>query len=152
RTLKHELFGLWNRRLAKKSLQPNPKFGLTGPALRQDFGDAWARSALGDELGPELAADPPDQAALARVARREDQGELGRGVEVLGNDLHTTVGNVRDDTVARQRAGPELNLRETPAQATLASTTIDCCQHDDLLPHRYLSVLPRVYSEIVGIG
>ena len=55
---------------------------------------------------------------------------------MLGDDFHAAIRNIRDDAVARQRAGPELNFREAPAQATLASTTIGG-QHVDLLPLIY---------------
>src|SRR6185312_10167971 len=135
----HVLFGPEKWRLAKKSLQLNPKFGLTESTSGPYFGDPRASYRLRDELGPEFAADPPRQAALAGVTGREDQGEFGRRVEMLGDDFHTAVRNVCDHAVARQRAGPELDFREAPAQTTLASTTIGG-QHIDLLPHPYRSI------------
>ena len=93
----------------------------------------------GDELGPEFATNAPHQTALPGISGREDQREFRRGIEMLGDDFHAAVGNVRDHAVARQGAGTELDFRETPAQATLASTTI-CSQHVDLLPYPYRSI------------
>ena len=58
---------------------------------------------------------------------------------MLGHDFHATVRNVGDHAVARQGAGPDLDFRKTPAQATFASTTIGS-QHVDLLPHPYRSI------------
>jgi hypothetical protein len=125
--------------LAKKSLQVNPKFQLTAPALPPDFGEMQPPGRSGDEFGPEFATDAPHQTALPGVSSREDQSELGRGLDMLGDDFHATVRNVRNHTVARQGAGPELDFSETPAEATLASTTIGS-QHIGLLPHPYRSI------------
>jgi hypothetical protein len=125
--------------LAKKTLQLNPKFELTTPALAPYFGDGQPPDRSGDELGPEFTTDAPHQTALTGISGREDQSEFGRGIEMLGDDFHATVRNVRDHAVARQGAGPDLDFRETPAQATLASTTIGS-QHVDLLPHPYRSI------------
>ena len=122
----------WNSQLAKKSLQLNPKFGLTAAP----FGQILVVSAavgLAHELRTKLTADAPREPALARKAGVEDERELGRRVDVLGDDFDAAVGNVRDHAVARQGAGAELNLCETPAQATLASTPVGC-QHVVLLP------------------
>lgn len=58
---------------------------------------------------------------------------------MLGNDFRTTIRDVCDETIPRQPTGPELDLRETPAVATLTSTTIGS-QHVDSLPHQYRSI------------
>ena len=58
---------------------------------------------------------------------------------MLGDDFHTTVRNVGDHAVARQGAVPDLDFRETSAQATRASTTIGS-QHVDLPPRPYRSI------------
>jgi hypothetical protein len=126
--------------LAKKSLQVNPKFALTAPALAPHFGERQPPGRLGDEFGPEFTTDAPHQTALPGISSREDQSELGRELEMFGDDFHATVRNVRDHTVARQGAGPDLDFSEAPAQATLASTTIGS-QHVDLLPHTVRSVV-----------
>jgi hypothetical protein len=125
--------------LAKKSLQLNPKFGLTAAALAPYFGDGRPPVRLGDELGPEFTTDAPHQTALPGTSGREDQSELGWELEMLGDDFHATVRNVRDHAVARQGAVPDLDFRESPAQATLGSTTIGS-QHVDLLPRTIRSV------------
>ena len=91
---------------------------------------------LAHELRTKLTADAPRQPALARKAGVEDERELGRRLDVLGDDFDSASGDVRDQAVARQAASPELNLREAPAQATLASTPVSC-QHVDLLPLIY---------------
>ena len=110
------------------------------------------RPGSSHEFRSELTTDPPRQAALPRIAGREDQGELGRRIKMFGDDLHTAIRNVGDHAVPRQRPGAELNLGEAPAQATLASTTIGC-QHVDLLPHQYRVVgIALVYRANVGIG
>ena len=92
----------------------------------------------GDELGSEFTTNAPHQTALPGISGREDQSEFGRGIEMLGDDFHATGRNVRDHAIARQRAGPDLDFRETPAQATLTSTTIGS-QHVDLIPRPYRS-------------
>src|SRR5215475_4726106 len=74
---------LRNWQLAKKSLQVNPKFQLTAPALAAYFGGGPPPDHSGDELGPEFTADAPHKAALPGIAGREDQCELGRGFEML---------------------------------------------------------------------
>jgi hypothetical protein len=125
--------------LTKKSLQLNPKFGLTAPALAPYFGDRQPPGGSGDELGPEFTTDAPHQTALPGTSGREDQSELGWELKMLGDDFHATVRNVRDHTVARQGAVPDLDFRESPAQATLGSTTIGS-QHVDLLPRTVRSV------------
>jgi hypothetical protein len=94
-------YGLWDG-LAKKCLQLNPKFRLTGPARWK----RWLSPASGttplivlfqdglrliDELGPEFAANAPGEAALPRSASREGDGKLGRDFGVVSNDLHTAI-------------------------------------------------------------
>ena len=93
----------------------------------------------GDELGSEFTTNAPHQTALPGISGREDQSEFGRGIEMLGDDFHTTVRNVGDHAVARQGAVPDLDFRETSAQATRASTTIGS-QHVDLIPRPYRSI------------
>jgi hypothetical protein len=58
---------------------------------------------------------------------------------MLGENFHTTMRNIRDHAVARQGAAPDLDFRESPAEATLASTTIGS-QHVDLLSRPYRSI------------
>ena len=42
-----------------------------------------------EEFSAEFVTDPPCQPALARVARRQYDGEFrGKDVEMFGNDLH----------------------------------------------------------------
>jgi hypothetical protein len=77
-----------------------------------------------DELGAQFATDPPGQLALARVAGRKDDGEFGGNVEIFGDDLDAAVRHVRDYAVARQRAGPELNLRNPSTLTTFALASI----------------------------
>jgi hypothetical protein len=47
-------------------------------------------------------------------------GELGGNVGILGDDFDAARGHLRDDAVARQRAGARLNLRSTSAERTFA--------------------------------
>src|SRR5689334_16744161 len=80
--------------------------------------------ALVDEFGAEFAPDPPCQAALPGVTRREDDGELRRNLEIFGNHLDAAVRNIRDRAVARQR-GPRLDLRYPPAWAAFGLSAIN---------------------------
>jgi hypothetical protein len=129
--------------------QVNPKFPLTRPhalvAGMDDFNQpdgfdiaAWQPRPLGalgifyercdlvDELRAEFAADPPGQPALARASFGQDDGKLRGKVDIFGDHLDAAVRYVRDRTVARQRAGPELNPREASAEATLAFAPVRC--------------------------
>src|SRR6516164_4038777 len=108
------------------------------------------RQRLADELSAELAADSPDQAALARATFREDEGEFRRQLEILGDDLHTAIGNVRDHAVSRQTACPELDLSKAPANTTFTSTTVR--QHLDYpLRCPRIPTSQRFYKTILGI-
>ena len=69
-------------------------------------------------------ADPPCQPTLAWTACRQDDGEFGRNIEILGDHLDPAIRYVRDRAITRQRTGAELDLGETPAQAPLALTSI----------------------------
>ena len=120
--------------LAGKSLQLNPKFGLTRPRVGPEIACC---AALPHELGAEFAADLPDQPALLGTAGREDQRELRRGHEMLRHDLDAAIGNIRDHAIARQRARAELNLRKAPASPPLEFTPVRCCQHVFHLPLRF---------------
>jgi len=77
-----------------------------------------------DELGAEFVTDSPCQPALPWSAFRQDDGELSGNIEMFGDDFHATVRYVRDRAVARQRAGPELDLGEIPALAAFALASI----------------------------
>jgi hypothetical protein len=79
---------------------------------------------LVDELCSEFATDTPGKTALAGTALGQYDGEIGGDIDVFGDHLHATVGNIRDRTVAWQGAGPELDLGETPAESTFACTTV----------------------------
>ena len=68
-----------------------------------------------DELSAQFATDPPCQPTLAWATCREYDGEFGWNVEVFGDYLHAAIRHVRDHAVARQRAGPELDLSDPPA-------------------------------------
>ena len=69
-------------------------------------------------------ADPPGQPALARTAGRQDDGEFGGDIEILGDNLYPALRYVRDGAITRQQTGTELDLCEPSAQATLALTPI----------------------------
>ena len=56
---------------------------------------------LVDKFGAEFATDPPRQTALARMVRREDEGELRRDFQIFGNHLDAASRHVRDCAVAR---------------------------------------------------
>src|SRR5438046_751179 len=73
---------------------------------------------LVDEFGAEFVADPPGQPALPRIARGKDDGELRRDVHVFGHDLDAASRDVGDHAVARQAAGPGLDLGAPLAVAT----------------------------------
>jgi hypothetical protein len=77
-----------------------------------------------DEFSAELATDPPCQPTLARVARRQYDGELRGNFGIFGDYLQAALRYVRDRAVARQRAGSELDLCDPFAMATLALTSI----------------------------
>ena len=79
---------------------------------------------LVDELGAEFVTNPPCQAALAGATFRQEDGELGRDIEMLSDHLHTAVRYVGNRAVTRQRAGAELDLGETPAHAAFALASI----------------------------
>jgi hypothetical protein len=126
-------------------VQVNPNFPLTRRAAGDpnEFAGADVAAAgqadvlpglfgLIDELRAELATDPPGQLALARAAFGQNDGEFRRDVDEFGDDLHAAIRDVRDRAIARQPACPELDLREPPAQMTLASTTV--LQHVDPSP------------------
>jgi hypothetical protein len=85
-----------------------------------------------DELSAEFATDPPCQPALAGAASRQYDGELRGNVEIFGDDLHASVRHVRDRTVARQQARPELDPRKASAITAFASASIH--QHVDPSP------------------
>ena len=70
------------------------RWGATGSTKR--------RLDLVDELGAQFATNSPRQPALARLALREDDGELGGNVEVIGDHLDAAIRHVRDRAVARQ--------------------------------------------------
>ena len=89
---------------------------------------------LTDEFSAEFAADPPSQPALARQARRENEGEFRGNFGILGDDLDAAIGDIRDRAVAWQRSGPELDLGEPFAKVTFACSSI--CQHVDPSPVR----------------
>ena len=69
-------------------------------------------------------ADPPCQPTLAWTAGRQDDGELGGDVEILGDNLYPTLRYVRDGAITRQQTGTELDLCESSTRATLALTSI----------------------------
>ena len=77
------------------------------------------------EFRAEFAADPPSQPALARPARRQDDGELGRNFRIVGDHLDAAVRDIGDLAVARQAAGSklvkaqELNIRIVDEQELL---------------------------------
>src|ERR1700733_9939432 len=112
---------------------------------------AFTSFALINELCTEFVADPPCEAALARPAFRHEDGEFVGNVEMLGDDLYTTRGNVGDGAVARQRTRPELDFGEAPAHAAFALASI--CKHFDPYPARIADHLAvrRFYRRIVGI-
>lgn len=101
---------------------------------------------LVDELGAELAPDPPGQPALP-AAFRQQQGELGRNIEILGDDAHAAFRNVDDGAVARQRADPELDLGEPPAGPAFTAASIG--QHDVCFP---ATAEPRLDEPSMGVG
>ena len=77
-----------------------------------------------DKFGAEFATDPPCQTALARMVRREDEGELRRDFQVLGDHLHAAGRYVGDGAVARQRTCAALDFCDSSAQTTFASASI----------------------------
>jgi hypothetical protein len=81
-------------------------------------------SALIDELSAELVTDPPSELALARPARRENDGEFMGNFGVFGDDLDAAIRHVRDHAVARQPARRELYLGKASAHPTFASAAI----------------------------
>jgi hypothetical protein len=48
-------------------------------------------NTLVHEFGAEFASDPPGQAALAGMTRRQNDGEFSGNFGVLGNDLHAAL-------------------------------------------------------------
>ena len=68
-----------------------------------------------DEFSAQFATDPPCQPTLAWAACREYDGELSRNIEIFGDYLRAAIRHVRDRAVARQRTGPELDLRDPSA-------------------------------------
>src|SRR6266481_7639905 len=79
---------------------------------------------LVDKFGAEFATDPPCQTALARMVGREDEGELRRDFQILGDHLHTAGRYVGDGAVARQRTCTALDFCDSSAQTTFASASI----------------------------
>jgi hypothetical protein len=77
-----------------------------------------------DELSAEFATDTPRKLALSRAAFRKYDREISGNVDVFGDHLDAAVRNVRDRAVARQRASPELDLREPSTETTFAFTAI----------------------------
>ena len=73
-----------------------PLFPTPGADVAQNV------SRLRDEFGAELAADPPDQPALAGPALREDERKLRRDFDMFGDDLDAAIRDVRDHAIARQ--------------------------------------------------
>ena len=111
-----------------------------------DFG------SLVDEFGTEFAADPPGEAALTGMARRQDDGEFSGNFGVLGNDLHAALRHVGDHAIAWQRAGPELNPGDPSALLSFAFAPI----HQHLGPSSPLdngsSAVSWIYKRTVGIS
>jgi hypothetical protein len=70
---------------------------------------------------------------------------------MFGNDLHAALRHVRDHAVARQRAGTELNPRDSSALLTFAATSIH--QHVDPSPRSIMAHQPfqSVYERTIGI-
>ena len=89
--------------------------------------------ALRDEFSAEFATDPPCQPTLARLAGRENDGEFRGNFRIFSDDLDAARGHVRDRAIARQGAGPELNLRDPLAVVAFAAASIH--QHVDPAPH-----------------
>jgi hypothetical protein len=91
-------------------------------------------TALIDEFGAEFVANPPCQPALAGVIGREDDGEMRGNFEIFRDNLHAAIRDVRNGTVARQRSGAALDLRDSFAQFafTFASVRV----HVEIT-HRY---------------
>ena len=102
-----------------------------GPTAPAGLDTAQGFLDLVDELSAEFVTDPPCQPALAGVACRQDDGELRGNVGIFGDDLHAAVRHVRNGAVTRQRAGPELDLRDPSADLTFAPSSIR--QHIDPL-------------------
>src|SRR5581483_10174662 len=94
----------------------NPKVPLRRPLLPRVAPSCHSI----DELGAELAADAPGQPAFARIVRREDDVELRRDVQELGDNLDTASRDIRDRAVTRQRARSPMDLRNPPAQTAFA--------------------------------
>ena len=91
-------------------------------------------TALIDEFGTEFVANPPCQPALAGVIGREDDGEMRGNFEIFRDNLHAPVRDVRNCTVARQRSGAALDLRDPFAQ--FAFTCASLRVHVDIT-HRW---------------
>lgn len=77
-----------------------------------------------DELGAELASDAPCQPAQARATRCKNQRELLGHIEIFSDNPHAAIRYVRDRAIARQRAGPKLNLGCSMTGATFALSPI----------------------------
>src|SRR5205807_7411472 len=59
-----------------------------------------------------------------RTALRQNDGELGGNLEMLGDDFHPAIRYVRDRAVARQRACPKLDSCEPSAHTAFAHSSI----------------------------
>ena len=98
--------------------------------------ELWSNRDLIHELGAEFAADPPGQAALPRVSRRQNNGEFGRDFRIFRNHFDPTRRDVGDHAIARQVAGSKLDLGDPAAFTTLGLPPID--EH---FPHPLVGLL-----------
>jgi len=73
------------------------------------------RFDLIDELSAQLVSDPPRQPAVARLARRKNDGKFRRDFRIFGDNLDAAIRYIRDHAVTRQSTGSELDLRKVSA-------------------------------------
>jgi hypothetical protein len=90
-----------------------------------------------NKLGSEFVAPSPSQATQARMAGREDEGELSRNVVILHDNVHAALRHVGDHTVPRQRTRIIFDLREPLVWLAAISQAFSSIQH-----HVDLSVRP----------
>jgi hypothetical protein len=76
------------------------RYRFPEPALRPPAPPSSASDTI-NKLGSEFVALSPSQATQARVAGREDEGELSRNVVIFYDNVHAALRHVSDHTVPR---------------------------------------------------
>ena len=82
-----------------------------------------------DELAAEFGLDLPHQPAAAHGPVGQFDGELGRQVDIFGDEPDSAVGDIDDGAGSRKSSKAQMKLGGSSAQASLASAAIGEHRH-----------------------